>query len=161
MSQKYTIEDLFSVYYRPLCLLSLHYTYDTAASEDIVQECFVAMMSKTPENPKTYLYTAVRNRSLSWRQRNKPGEPLPEDIPAPEEEESTSIREARLWTAIESLPPQRRRCLVLAKRDGLSYKEIAEELGLSENTVRNNIAKALETLRELPEVKKSFILLFF
>ena len=42
----------------------------------------------------------------------------------------------------------RRECLLLAKRDGLSYKEIADELNLSEHTVRNHISRALETLRK-------------
>jgi RNA polymerase sigma-70 factor (ECF subfamily) len=155
------IKALFNRYYRPLCLLSLHYTYNPAATEDIVQECFVSLLDKSPENPKAYLYTSVRNRSLSWLQRNKPGEPLPEDIPAPEEEESVSFYEARLWTAIENLTPRRRLCLLMAKRDGMSYKEIAAELGISENTVRNNISKALESLRDLPDNKKSFVFLFF
>lgn len=155
------IENLFNRHYRPLCLLSLHYTLDPAASEDIVQECFMAMISKTPDNPKAYLYASVRNRSLSWRQRNSPGDTLPEDIPAPEDEEAASLYEAGLWTAIEKLPPRRRRCLILAKRDGLSYKEIAAELRISENTVRNNVAKALESLRKLPGGMNSFVLLFF
>lgn len=161
MKERRNIEELFDKYYRPLCLLSLHYTYDPAASEDIVQECFVALLSKSPDNPKAYLYAAVRNRSLSWWQRNKPGEPLPEDTPAPEEEETVSIYEARLWTAIENLPPRRRRCLQMAKRDGMSYKEIAAKLGISENTVRNNISKALESLREFPKENNSFVFLFF
>ena len=56
--------------------------------------------------------------------------------------------EARLWAAVEALPEKRRQCLIMAKRDGMSYQEIADELGLSENTVRNHIARALETLRQ-------------
>ena len=155
------IEELFNLYYRPLCLLSLHYTYNPTASEDIVQECFVGLLSKTPDNPKAYLYAAVRNRSLSWLQRFKPGVPLPEDIPAPEDEEAVSINEANLWTAIEKLPPQRRKCLLMAKRDGMSYKEIADKLGISENTVRNNIAKAMASVRGLSGGKKSLVFLFF
>ncbi|MDO5442928.1 MAG: sigma factor-like helix-turn-helix DNA-binding protein, partial [Bacteroidia bacterium] len=33
-------------------------------------------------------------------------------------------------------------------RDGLKYAEIAERLGVSERTVRNQISRALKTLRE-------------
>ena len=33
-------------------------------------------------------------------------------------------------------------------RKGLKYEEIAEELGISENTVRNQISKALKILKE-------------
>ena len=55
----------------------------------------------------------------------------------------------------------RRKCLLLAKRDGLSYKEIADELNLSEHTVRNHISRALETLREGAPQMLDFIFSFF
>ncbi|MBQ4027272.1 MAG: helix-turn-helix domain-containing protein, partial [Bacteroidales bacterium] len=48
-----------------------------------------------------------------------------------------------------------------AKRDNMSYSEIASELGLSENTVRNNISRALKTLRGAASKDLLFILLFF
>ena len=59
-----------------------------------------------------------------------------------------SQTEARLWTAIDSLPEKCREVFILSKRDGLKYEEIAEELGLSLNTVRNQISKALKVLKE-------------
>ena len=62
---------------------------------------------------------------------------------------------------MDALPEMRRRCLLMAKRDGLSYKEIADELGLSEHTVRNHISRALESLREGSPQILSFIFLFF
>ena len=49
----------------------------------------------------------------------------------------------------------------MSKRDGLSYKEIAGELGLSEHTVRNHISRALETLREGGREILDFIFSFF
>ena len=72
-----------------------------------------------------------------------------------------SEREARLWAAVDALPEMRRRCLLMAKRDGLSYKEIAQDLGLSENTVRNHISRALETLREEGPQILNAVFLFF
>jgi RNA polymerase sigma-70 factor (ECF subfamily) len=62
---------------------------------------------------------------------------------------------------VEALPEMRRRCLIMAKRDGMSYQEIADELGLSENTVRNHISRALETLREGRKQMIDLIFLFF
>jgi RNA polymerase sigma-70 factor (ECF subfamily) len=49
----------------------------------------------------------------------------------------------------------------MSKRDGLKYEEIAEELGLSVNTVRNQISKALNTLKDGAKKIYSFILSFF
>ena len=43
----------------------------------------------------------------------------------------------------------------------MSYADIAQELGISQNTVRNNISKALEALRKTVPASLDFILLFF
>ena len=59
-----------------------------------------------------------------------------------------SERDARLWTAIDHLPTERKKILLLSKRDGLTYQEIATELGISIKTVEHQISKALKTLRE-------------
>jgi RNA polymerase sigma-70 factor (ECF subfamily) len=45
------------------------------------------------------------------------------------------------------LPEQQRRCLILVARDGLSYREAADLLGLSALTVRNHLAAARRRLR--------------
>ena len=89
---------------------------------------------------------------------------MPSDLDGPisdDEAEERSALEARLWTAVDALPEMRRKCLLLAKRDGLSYKEIADELNISEHTVRNHISRALETLREGGQQMINFIFSFF
>ena len=156
----------FRTFYRPLCLYALHYLGNADAVEDVVQECFSTLWRQ--ENPvanvKSWLYSAVRNRSIDTLRRAGKTEPLPTDIDGPitdDEAENRSALEARLWTAVDALPEMRRKCLLLAKRDGLSYKEIAEELGLSEHTVRNHISRALETLREGGPQMLDFIFSFF
>ena len=55
--------------------------------------------------------------------------------------------EARLWAAVERLPGKRRELLLMCKRDGMSYEAIAEATKLSINTVRNQISRALQALR--------------
>jgi RNA polymerase sigma-70 factor (ECF subfamily) len=95
----------------------------------------------------------VRNRCLDHlRKKGIPTESLkPYDtygIIDDDEAQDRSRTEARLWTAIDSLPEKCREIFILSKRDGLKYEEIAEELGLSVNTVRNQISKALKVLKE-------------
>ena len=75
-----------------------------------------------------------------------PVEKLTEDVPD-EETVDRSFVWARLWTAIDTLPLKRREILLLSKRDGLSYAEIAARMGISENTVHNQLTKAMQTLR--------------
>ena len=166
MLQTKEIETLFRTYYRPLCLYALHYLGDPDAVEDVVQESFTALwrQENPVDNVKAWLYSAVRNRSIDALRRTGKNEPLPSDLDgliSDDEAEDRSALEARLWTAVDSLPEMRRKCLLLAKRDGLSYKEIAIELNLSEHTVRNHISRALETLREGGPQMLDFIFSFF
>lgn len=151
-------DDLFRYNYRPLCLYALHYVADADLAEDIVQESYTALWEKRQEgaqvlNCKSYLYTMVRNRCLDHlRKKGIPTESLkPYDTYGIIDDDDTQERsqiEARLWTAIDSLPEKCREVFILSKRDGLKYEEIAEELGLSVNTVRNHISKALKVLKE-------------
>ena len=151
-------DDLFRYNYRPLCLYALHYLRDVDLAEDIVQESYTALWEKLQDdthvlNCKSYLYMMVRNRCLDHlRKKGIPTESLkPYDtygIIDDNDAQERSQTEARLWTAIDSLPEKCREVFILSKRDGLKYEEIAEELGLSVNTVRNQISKALKVLKE-------------
>ena len=67
----------------------------------------------------------------------------------------------RLWTAIDSLPERCREIFLMSKRDGLKYEDIADELGISENTVRNQISKALKILKEGSQKIISYFLAIF
>lgn len=157
MARMNDIDELFRLYYRPLCLYATHYLQSVDAAEDVVQEAFVALWEKMkagegPSLSKAYLSASVRNACIDIlrRRRSHPESALPEDVAEPitdEEALSRSFDEARLWTAVESLPEGRRRMLLMHRRDGLKYSEIAERLGVSERTVRNQISRALKTLR--------------
>ena len=151
-------DDLFRYNYRPLCLYALHYLQDVDLSEDIVQESYAALWEIPQEgthvlNRKSYLYMMVRNRCLDHlRKKGIPTESLkPYDtygIIDDDDAQERSQTEARLWTAIDSLPEKCREVFIMSKRDGLKYEEIADELGLSVNTVRNQISKALKLIKE-------------
>ncbi|MBR1705728.1 MAG: sigma-70 family RNA polymerase sigma factor [Bacteroidales bacterium] len=158
------IETLFRLHYRPLCLYALHYVADADVAEDMVQEAFTALLGQEVDQPKAWLYTAVRNRCIDHLRRAKAGRTVPLDAEgeiSDEEAVDRSGEEARLWEAVGKLPEMRRRCLVMAKRDNMSYNEIATALGLSPLTVRNHISRALATLRSSSQDILSFVFLFF
>jgi RNA polymerase sigma factor (sigma-70 family) len=71
-----------------------------------------------------------------------------EDTLSDEEAEERSVREARMWTAIDALPERCREIFLLNKRDGMKYREIAAKFQISVNTVDNHISKALRLIRE-------------
>ena len=165
------IEDLFRLNYRPLCLYAMHYVSTADLAEDVVQESFAALWEKIENgadvvNRRAYLYMSVRNRCLdNLRRKGIPTESLkPYDtygIIDDDDAADRSFIEAKLWTAIDSLPEKCREVFLMSKRDGLKYEEIAEELGLSVNTVRNQISKALNVLKNGAVKIYSFIIGFF
>lgn len=150
-------ERNFKSLYRPLCLYSLRITDSVDDAEDIVQQAFSDVWDKMRDGAvidsfKSYMYQAVRNRSLSFvsqPQVYQSADALSE-IPDTGEEDSVyeAERNARLWNAIDRLPPGRREILLMAKRDGMKYQEIADRLRLSVKTVENQMGKALKALRE-------------
>lgn len=150
-------ERNFKSLYKPLCLYSLRVVNDVSDAEDIVQQAFTEVWSKMSEglpieNLKAYMYRAVYNRSLSFVSHSlsvRTAESLPE---VADEADEASVyeaeRDARLWTAIDNLPPGRRTILLMAKRDGMKYQEIADTLQLSVKTIENQMGKALKSLRD-------------
>lgn len=161
------IDRLFRLYYRPLCLYATHYLKDPDAVEDIVQDAFEALWEKMAvsdiQSPKSYLYASVRNSCVSrMRAANRLLEDIrPEDLSkiiSDEEAVDRSFSESALWKAINELPKKRRQMLLMEKRDGMSCAEIASALGVSVGTVKNQISRALKSLRAKG---KELILYFF
>lgn len=165
------MDELFRYNYRPLCLYALHYIADPVAVEDIVQDSFAALLERLQAgtavaNRRAYLYMMVRNRCLDHLRKAgiKTEELKPYDtygIIDDEDAQQRSLIEARLWTAIDTLPEKCREIFLMSKRDGLKYEEIADELGISENTVRNQISKALKILKEGSQKIISYFLAIF
>lgn len=152
------IDRLFRLYYRPLCLYATHYLKDPDAVEDIVQDAFEALWEKMAvsdiQSPKSYLYASVRNSCVSrMRAANRLLEDIrPEDLSefiSDEEAVDRSFSESALWKSINELPKKRRQMLLMEKRDGMSCAEIASALGVSVGTVKNQISRALKSLRKM------------
>lgn len=149
-------EKLFLIHYRPLCLYALHILDDIDKAEDAVQDAFLALLENHSDCTPPLLFRAVRNRCIDIlrQQKSHPTlsiaatEPLTNEDPLfTDHYADFYYSAARLWTAIDDLPDRCRQAFLMAKRDGMSYREIAQELGISERTVEHHVAKALHILR--------------
>lgn len=151
------IEKVFVEHYRALCLYALHYVNHLDISEDLVQDCFCKLWEQPDrvrheEAVRAYLFRMVRNACMDYVRKNTEQnyEVLPSDLEGVLDEvecEEQARKEARLWEAIDRLPDRCRKIFLMNKRDGMKYKEIAQALGLSVNTVENQVIKALKRLR--------------
>lgn len=150
----------------PLGMYALRLVDDAYVAEDLVQEAFMKAWLYLEngggiDNFSSFMYRCVRNICLSYlrnRQEMLDESNMPE---VGEEEIDTSFRDARIWTAIDGLPEKCREVFLMSKRDGLTNEEIAEELGISIKTVKNQMTKAFSRLREvLSDGHKPFFLPF-
>lgn len=152
MSQK-EFDIYFRKMYLPLGMFALRIIGDAELAEDLVAEAFTKVWTKIEEgieieNFRGYMYRSVRNECLSYLRSKKETIGL-DNIPEVDEETiDTSERDAKLWKAIDELPEKCRQVFLLSKRDGLSNEEIAQHMGISIKTVKNQITKAFSRLRE-------------
>ena len=161
----HTLEKYFQWMYRPLCLYALNITESYEDSEDIVQQIFVELLEKAVVgslevgNMKGYLYTVVRNRAVKYVKKDQEKVSVESAMYLTDENIlSISVEEeALVWNWIDAIPTERRNIFLMAKQQGMKYKEIAEQLDISVKTVEGQMGKALKTLRD----KAIKIYLFF
>lgn len=140
-------------------------------AQDLVQDVFAALWAKRSElqienNLPGYLYSAVRNRFYNIIAHKdiqaKYIDSLQHFLDQPYQLTDTLVREkefaAIIDKEIQSLPPRMRLVFEMSRKQHLSYKEIAEELKISEETVKDQIKKALKFLR--PRLLAIFHLVF-
>ncbi len=153
-------KDLFDLYYIPLSVYSLKYCDSFDQAEDVVQEIFIKFWNeklylKLNNSIGPYLFKAVKNNTLSLLKKNtkycfvqiedqvnKLIEDEVEDIENIEEEKR------KLYQKIEALPEKSKEVFIAIVMDNLKYKEAAEQLGVSVNTIKTHYSNALKQLRK-------------
>lgn len=139
--------------------------------EEIVQEVFVRVWLKKeaidPEKDfQSYLFSIAKHlvldhlKSAVNRKLYFVGEHFQQDLLEEDglEASITEETEAKLQKLINEIPERRREIFRLSRFEGLSYKQIAERLNISENTVDSQIRNALAFLRK--EFRKIIVLAF-
>ncbi len=139
-------------------------------AKDIVQELFTTLWTRRNDIPAiyslaSYLYSAVRNKVLDSIARKKTEERYMRSLALFMEEGENitekEIREKELTRLIEReislLPERMREIFELSRYENRSYKEIAEELNISDKTVKKQVSNALIILRKKLDVALSMI----
>ncbi len=154
-------EILFKQHYSVLCAYTYGFVADYGLCEDIVQEVFFKLWTDKQKinidtSVKSYLYSAARNTALNYIKHQKVKRQYEkvnndENNYTEQSHEDQLIGEelnAKIQSAINNLPTERRRIFLMSRMDELKYKEIAEKLGISIKTVENQMGKALASLRK-------------
>ena len=152
-------KELFDLYYMPLCIYALKYCDSFQLAEDIVQDLFVQVWDKKlylklEGAISPYLFKSVKNNTLQVLK--KKSKYLFEDIEdqvnkllAEEEMDAESIEKEKqkLYSEVEALPEKSKEVFKAIVLKGMKYKEVAEHMGVSINTIKTQYSRALKQLR--------------
>jgi RNA polymerase sigma-70 factor (ECF subfamily) len=157
----FAFEEIVKRYQRRVYAVAFRIVRRHDLADDVVQEAFIRAYESlgrfdTGRPFAPWIATIAANLALNHvRSPRFREEPLPEahaEAPHPAPSPLGGLLEgeadAQLKAAMDRLPPEQRAVLVLRVVEDLSYKEIAESLGLSLGTVMSRLARAREKLRE-------------
>ncbi len=145
-----------------VCALGLSACGDIARSEDIAQEVFVTAWKqlselREPDKLRGWLAGIARNLvNNSFRRAARTptaraellSPETPEETAGPREQASTADESALMWNALESIPATYREPMVLFYREQRSVTAVAETLEISEEAVRQRLARGRALLSE-------------
>ncbi len=160
-----SFNELFNLYYPRLCAYVYEITKNTTASEDIVQEVFIKLWKgRNDFNIKgdifNYLLKACKNASLNFMRSETSRRKTLEEIPDKETVDSQDLIEEQefidfVQQCIDLLPQRSKQVFLMSRFEGLKHQEIAESLGTSIKTIKNQIWKSLQYLKSCLEEKEA------
>lgn len=158
MTDRNKLETLFRQHYHQMYRLATILLHDDAESKDVVHDIFAQFLNDSrhlrEETAESYLLTCVRNRCLNVMRSRQIQErvqhlyllDLEADI-TPTDRLNEELH--ALYQGIDLLEPPVCRDIILQHfRDGITFKEIALRLGVSETTVYKHLRRALSQLRK-------------
>jgi RNA polymerase sigma-70 factor (ECF subfamily) len=132
-------------------------------AEEAVQEAFVDVWRKSERfdagrgGLRSWVLSVVHNKAVDAVRRERAAtdvtQKAPEPAPGPDPEEAglAADHRSRVLRAINDLSPAQRDAVMLAYFGGLTYRQVAERLGIPEGTAKSRLRDGLTTLRGLFE----------
>lgn len=128
---------------------------DRNAAEDLVQEAFIRLARsahRIDDHRKAgaYLRSIVLNLARDHNRRGlvslRHRLPLDDRVASVEDQVVLSEEHERVVEALRGLPPRQRDCMILRYYDEFGIDEIAETLGISRNSVKTHLTRAMKGL---------------
>ena len=151
---------LFEKFYDPLLAFVTSFTNDKQEAKDIVQNSFIVLWEKREKLLddsvlKSYLFKIAYNQYINLYKKKKYRTKVLDEIKENaltnyinlvDDTEDDNVN--RLLHLIENLPPKCKQILLLNKKEGKKYKEIALLLGVSKKTVESQMRIAYQKIRK-------------
>lgn len=144
-------ERIMDVYGDAVLRLAYTYVHNMSDAEDILQETLIRYLENRPvfaseNHEKAWLFRVAANLSKNKIAYNKirQADQLEEQLIAQEREDLTFV-----WDAVKRLPESYREAIHLYYYEGFPTAQIAEILGKKESSVRSDLRRGREKLREV------------
>nr|WP_283093183.1 RNA polymerase sigma-70 factor [Chitinophaga hostae] len=151
---------LYNQYYPSLYTYILHFVNVPEFAEDALQEVFIKIWEiRERINPALsfsgYLYRITRNHVFKSIKKITADEALRLQVMQQLQQQANDADTRLLWKqyetllheAIRQLPPQRQKVFRLCREESKSYEEVAMELGISRNTVKEHMVLAVKSIK--------------
>ncbi len=158
-------------FYRKMLPLTISLVKSESRARDIMQDVFLKLWLNREtliniENPAAWLNVVVSNTTSNYvraqlryelRVKNLAAEML--DTEEIWGDLDAKFTQTLIDEAVSQLPAKRKQVFLLSRREGLSRKEIASRMNISENTVRNQLAEALQFIHDNLERKGALVVI--
>lgn len=165
---KELFETLFREHFEELLYHSMAIVDIEDIAKDIVHDSFIYLWKIRKDldlsySLKSYLYKIVRNNSINFLKHQKVEQKYKDYVIKINHETEPDIEDhekriIKLQQKLKELTPRTREVIEKCFIEGLKYKEVAEELDISLNTVKTHVKNGLKTLRT--ELSEDIILFF-
>jgi len=154
------IREALERYERPLIRYAARLTGNVETARDVVQETFLrlceAKRDKVEDHLAAWLYTVARNHALNVRKKEarmhgipqEKAEARPDSAAGPGAAVLQGEAHRRVNDALGGLPEKQQEACRLKFQDELTYREIAQVMGVSLGTVSGLITTALDSIRQ-------------
>lgn len=158
MSGDKKFEQLYRRFHPSLVSFAAYLTGSSEDAAELVNDVFFSVWQKKEklaidESLKSYLYAAVKNRSINFQKKKKMK--IVEILPHDRESALTADGQItqketddKLQFILSDLPPKCKQVFVMSRFDELKNKEIATLLDISVKTVENQMTKAFKIVKE-------------
>jgi RNA polymerase sigma factor (sigma-70 family) len=156
MEEKPTLRQVFETEESPLLRFAHGLVGQRETAEDLVQEAFLKLHAHWDdvENPRAWLFRAIRNLSLNHLRDHKRETPLDNghewqsDSPDPEQALGRLEAVGTLQLLVSELDPDDRSLIALKYHENLKYDQISQRTGLSVSNVGYKLHHALKNLAD-------------
>ena len=151
-------EHFIDAYGNAILRLAYSYVHNMEDAEDVLQDTLIRVLQADPEfeseaHEKAYLLKTAANLAKNKIEYNKRRETdeLNEELVSQEKEDLSFV-----WEAVKKLPDTSREVIHLFYEEGYQTAQIAEILGRNESTVRSDLKRGRERLKEILKEEYDF-----